>query len=91
MILAQAPLRFSLGGGGSDLPGYAEAHGGFVVSAAIDARAYVLLHRRFDGVEDLPPGVEGMVGLTFLRLFDEWGAKRQQDGSWRFELSTSQP
>jgi D-glycero-alpha-D-manno-heptose-7-phosphate kinase len=47
MIISRAPLRFSLGGGGSDLPGYCRAHGGFVVSAAIDKYVYVTANRRF--------------------------------------------
>lgn len=47
MIVARAPVRFSLGGGGTDLPGYAERHGGFVVSAAIDKYVYVACNRRF--------------------------------------------
>lgn len=32
----RAPLRISLGGGGTDLPSHFRTHGGFVVSAAID-------------------------------------------------------
>ncbi|MBW2523318.1 MAG: sugar kinase [Deltaproteobacteria bacterium] len=47
MIISRAPLRFSLGGGGSDLPAYSRAHGGFVVSAAIDKYVYVTANRRF--------------------------------------------
>jgi len=47
MIISRAPLRFSLGGGGTDLPAYAEHHGGFVVSAAIDKYVYVTANRRF--------------------------------------------
>lgn len=47
MIISRAPLRFSLGGGGSDLPAYARVHGGFVVSAAIDKYVYVTANRRF--------------------------------------------
>jgi D-glycero-alpha-D-manno-heptose-7-phosphate kinase len=35
-ISVQAPLRVSLGGGGTDLPSRYREHGGFVVSAAID-------------------------------------------------------
>lgn len=34
----------------------------------------------------LPPGVEGLVGLTFLRQFASWGAQRTTDG-WQFSLS----
>ena len=47
MIISRAPLRFSLGGGGTDLPGYSREHGGFLVSAAIDKYVYVSANRRF--------------------------------------------
>lgn len=45
MILSRAPLRISLGGGGTDLPSYYEDHGGFILSAAIDKYVYVYLNR----------------------------------------------
>ncbi|HVS84904.1 MAG TPA: hypothetical protein VHD91_04680 [Gaiellaceae bacterium] len=45
MILARAPLRITLGGGGTDLPSYYESHGGLVVSAAIDKYVYVAVNR----------------------------------------------
>lgn len=48
MIVSRAPLRFSLGGGGTDLPSYSEAFGGFVVSAAINHYVYVTASQRFD-------------------------------------------
>jgi D-glycero-alpha-D-manno-heptose-7-phosphate kinase len=47
MIVSRAPLRFSLGGGGSDLPAYYRSFGGFVVSAAIDRYVYVTANKRF--------------------------------------------
>lgn len=47
MIVSRAPVRFSLGGGGTDLPAYADTFGGFVVSAAIDSYIYVTANRRF--------------------------------------------
>ncbi|MGC4121962.1 MAG: hypothetical protein QM765_46760 [Myxococcales bacterium] len=47
MIVSRAPVRLSLGGGGTDLPAYAEAHGGFVLSAAIDKYVYVVANPRF--------------------------------------------
>jgi D-glycero-alpha-D-manno-heptose-7-phosphate kinase len=47
MIVSRAPVRFSLGGGGTDLPAYASRFGGFVVSAAIDKYVYVTASRRF--------------------------------------------
>ena len=49
MIVSRAPLRFSLGGGGSDLPAYYERFGGYVVSAAIDRYVYVAANERFYG------------------------------------------
>ncbi|MDQ3691849.1 MAG: galactokinase [Chloroflexota bacterium] len=45
MILSRAPLRITLGGGGTDLPSYADSHGGFILSAAIDKYVYVNLNR----------------------------------------------
>jgi D-glycero-alpha-D-manno-heptose-7-phosphate kinase len=47
VIVSRAPVRFSLGGGGSDLPSYYQRFGGFVVSAAIDQYVYVTANRRF--------------------------------------------
>jgi D-glycero-alpha-D-manno-heptose-7-phosphate kinase len=45
MILARAPLRISLGGGGTDLPSYYSQHGGFILSAAIDKYVYICVNR----------------------------------------------
>ena len=47
MIVSRAPVRFSLGGGGTDLPSYAREHGGFVVAAAVDKYIFVCASRRF--------------------------------------------
>jgi D-glycero-alpha-D-manno-heptose-7-phosphate kinase len=47
MIITRSPLRISLGGGGTDLPSYYRAHGGFLIAAAIDKYIYVNVHRRF--------------------------------------------
>ena len=47
MIVSRAPVRFSLGGGGTDLPSYAREHGGFVVAAAVDKFVNVCVARRF--------------------------------------------
>jgi len=47
VIVSCAPVRFSLGGGGTDLPGYSATHGGFLVAAAIDKFVYVSANRRF--------------------------------------------
>lgn len=47
VIFSRAPLRISLGGGGTDLPSYYSEHGGFLVSGAIDKYAYMLTHTSF--------------------------------------------
>ena len=47
VIWARAPLRVSLGGGGTDLPSYYAEHGGFVVSAAIDKHVHMLVSTAF--------------------------------------------
>jgi D-glycero-alpha-D-manno-heptose-7-phosphate kinase len=47
MIVSRAPVRFSLGGGGTDLLSYSREHGGFLVAAAIDKFVFVSVARRF--------------------------------------------
>ena len=47
MIVSRAPVRFSLGGGGTDLPAYSGRFGGYLVSAAIDKYIYVTANKRF--------------------------------------------
>jgi D-glycero-alpha-D-manno-heptose-7-phosphate kinase len=47
VIFSRAPLRISLGGGGTDVPSYYEQHGGFLVSGAIDKYVYMLTHTVF--------------------------------------------
>ena len=36
MIITRTPFRITLGGGGTDLPSFYRAHGGFIVAVAID-------------------------------------------------------
>lgn len=43
MIIARAPLRVSLGGGGTDLPAYADRFGGLVISTTINRYVYTIL------------------------------------------------
>jgi D-glycero-alpha-D-manno-heptose-7-phosphate kinase len=47
VIYSRAPLRISLGGGGTDLPSYYREHGGFLVAGAIDKYVYILTHTVF--------------------------------------------
>jgi D-glycero-alpha-D-manno-heptose-7-phosphate kinase len=62
-IVARAPLRVALGGGGTDLPTYYREHGGLVISTAIDRyvhmvvtsgfqRSYRLKHLEWEEVDD---------------------------------------
>ncbi len=49
MIISRAPLRITLGGGGTDLPSYYKNHGGgFLVAAAINKHIYVSTHENFE-------------------------------------------
>src|SRR5262245_25661842 len=47
LIIVKAPLRLSLGGGGTDLPSYYERFGSTFISAAIDKYVYISVHRIF--------------------------------------------
>ncbi len=47
VIFTRAPLRISLGGGGTDLPSYYRDHGGFLIAGAIDKYIYMLTHTVF--------------------------------------------
>jgi D-glycero-alpha-D-manno-heptose-7-phosphate kinase len=48
LIVVQAPLRISFLGGGTDFPDFYSAHGGAVISSAIDKYVYVIVKERFD-------------------------------------------
>ena len=48
IIRSRAPLRISLGGGGTDVPPYPELKGGAVLSTTIDKYAYCTLAERED-------------------------------------------
>jgi D-glycero-alpha-D-manno-heptose-7-phosphate kinase len=47
VILSRAPLRISLGGGGTDLPSYYRRFGGFLIGGAIDKYVYMMTHTIF--------------------------------------------
>ncbi len=61
MILARAPLRISLGGGGTDLPSYYSEHGGFVLAAAIDKYVYLAVNR---------PSADDRIRIKYARSED---------------------
>lgn len=47
MILSRAPLRITLGGGGTDLESYYSRYGGFLIAAGINRYITILATRRF--------------------------------------------
>jgi D-glycero-alpha-D-manno-heptose-7-phosphate kinase len=47
MIISKAPLRITLGGGGTDLRSYYQRHGAFWISAAVDKFIYISIHDIF--------------------------------------------
>jgi D-glycero-alpha-D-manno-heptose-7-phosphate kinase len=48
MIISKTPVRVSLGGGGTDLPSYFRAHGGYVIAGAISRHVYIAVNQHFD-------------------------------------------
>jgi D-glycero-alpha-D-manno-heptose-7-phosphate kinase len=48
LIISRAPVRISMGGGGTDLPSYYEKHGGFLLAASINKYVHILLNKRFE-------------------------------------------
>jgi D-glycero-alpha-D-manno-heptose-7-phosphate kinase len=48
MIISRAPVRLSMGGGGTDLASYYQQHGGFLMAAAINKYTYLMVNRRFN-------------------------------------------
>jgi D-glycero-alpha-D-manno-heptose-7-phosphate kinase len=51
MIITKTPFRFTLGGGGTDLPSYYSKHGGFIFAAGIDKYMFINVNRPI--VDDL--------------------------------------
>lgn len=58
MIIARAPLRIPLGGGGTDLAEYYSQHGGFVLSAAINKHVYIYVNH---------PAVDQLIRLKYSK------------------------
>ena len=50
MLVAKAPLRIPLGGGGTDFPSYYLSHGGYILGFALDKYVHVVVHPTNDGV-----------------------------------------
>ena len=58
MIVARAPLRIPIGGGGTDLPSYYARFGGFFIGAAVDKYVYVSVNR---------PAADELIRLKYSR------------------------
>lgn len=48
MIISRAPVRISLGGGGTDLASYYAKFGGFLIAGAIDKYLFLAVNHRFE-------------------------------------------
>lgn len=46
MIITRAPLRMSIGGGGTDLPFYSSKFGGSLITAALNKYVYIVVEKR---------------------------------------------
>jgi D-glycero-alpha-D-manno-heptose-7-phosphate kinase len=58
MIVTRTPFRVTLGGGGTDLPSFYRAHGGFVFAMGIDKYMYIMLN---------PPTIDDKIRLHYSR------------------------
>ena len=47
MIISRAPVRITLGGGGTDLQSYYSRYGGFLIAAAIEKYVFISANKRF--------------------------------------------
>lgn len=47
MIISRAPVRITLGGGGTDLKSYYSKYGGFLIAAAINKYVFITANERF--------------------------------------------
>lgn len=86
MIISRAPVRFSLGGGGTDLPSYYQRFGGYVVSAAIDSYVYITANKRFyDDIRlaysqtEIVPNVESIQHRIFREALRMTGLGRAME------------
>lgn len=77
MLIARAPVRISLAGGGTDMPSYYTEHGGLVVSTSIDRYFYVFVS--LNGAES--------VQITSSDYRASFRQRRGQPVLWEGDLS----
>ncbi len=80
MIISRAPLRISLGGGGTDFKDYYKEHGGHIVGFATQLYVYVIVKGTLDGkihlkysrneVAEDPDDLNNRVAAECIKLFD---------------------
>ena len=76
-VIARAPLRLGLAGGGTDLPEYADIYGGLVISTTIDRYVYVIVTEAPSDVLQVTASDASSVLSRRDHLFDTalfWGA-----------------
>lgn len=76
-VIARAPLRIGLAGGGTDLPEYADSYGGLVISTSIDRYVYVIVTEASEDVLQVTAADASSVLSRRDHLFDSalfWGA-----------------
>jgi D-glycero-alpha-D-manno-heptose-7-phosphate kinase len=68
LIISRAPVRITLGGGGTDLESYYSKYGGFMISAAIDKYVFLAAKRRFyDNIRLSYSETEIVAGLEAIK------------------------
>jgi D-glycero-alpha-D-manno-heptose-7-phosphate kinase len=75
-IIARAPLRIGIAGGGTDLPDYAERFGGIVISTSINRYVYTILSPAPDDTLQITAADSNSVLSRRDHLFDSalfWG------------------
>src|SRR5436305_15068663 len=77
MLIARAPMRISLGGGGTDLEAYYATYGGLVISTAINKYFYAILTT--DDADELQ-----VISADYRSLFRH---SRYQDLFWDGDLA----
>lgn len=76
-VIARAPLRIGLAGGGTDLPDYADRFGGVVVSTSIDRYVYAIISEAPADVLQITAADANTIFSSRDHLFDAalfWGA-----------------
>ncbi|MDO9227975.1 MAG: hypothetical protein Q7U03_00275 [Syntrophales bacterium] len=81
MIITRTPFRFTLGGGGTDLPSYYSKYGGFIFAAAINKYMFINLNRpvvddlvcvKYTKSDTLAAGLDGATTAFYENTKNKW-------------------